>query len=48
MEGPLFPLLTEALVRREGRKAGGSGLAAGLPVGGKDSGSSPHSATEPA
>lgn len=45
MQGPPFPLLLEALVRGGGRKACGSRLAADLPVGGKDAGSSPHSAT---
>lgn len=47
-EGASFLPLTEAPVCGWCRKAWGSGLAAGLSVHGKDSGSSPHSAPKPA
>ena len=46
-EDPPPVLFREALVWGRCRKAGGGGLAVGLPIGGKDSGSNPHSVTKP-
>lgn len=47
-EDPPPLLFREALVWGRCRKARGGGLAVGLPIGGKDCGSNPHSVTKPA